>query len=400
VSLTILSEPNELGEKFRDCCRRYSRLDVAVAWCGDPTYKLPYGDLGEFRGQIHATVGISFNRTHPDAIAWFMQQDRVHLRIVRDDKALFHPKVYLFSRGDAYALIVGSSNLTFSGFHANVEVNAYVRGKFSDALPGVAQLRDRLSEWRTDAYSLVPSNRWLSAYRKRYVATLKKARKASVKTEPQAEEEIATASWLGQADWNVYHSEVLAGLKHYEEREDGIRAALDAGARLLVRPWRTTYFADEERRRVINGIGDYAALGHVGASGAFRRLIKNGRAAQHRTIVRSMNTIAGLSHPVQWSLLKRVLTDLVNLGPTMKVWGRLLCLVKPDLFCTISSPSVRANLSKVLEVPQSEFTQVAGYIKLIQLLHASPWFNSAAPQSKKAQYIWQRRVAFMDAIFY
>jgi hypothetical protein len=372
---------------------------VAVAWCGNPAYTLPYGHLDEFRGQIHATVGISFNRTHPDAIAWFMEQDRVRLRVVRDDKDLFHPKVYLFSRGDAYALIVGSSNLTYAGFYKNVEVNAYVTGTFSDT-PGVVRLRNRLLEWRTDAHSLVPTNRWLSSYRNKYVVALKKARRVSLMTEPQAEEEIASASWLGQAEWNVYYSKVLKGLNIYEEREDGIRAALDAGARLLARPWRATYFTDPERRRVINGLGDYAALGHVGASGAFQHLIKNGRARQHATIVRSMNTVSRLSPPVPWPRLQEALNDLVKLGPTMKVWGRLLCLVRPDLFCTVSSPSVRANLSKVLEVPQSEFTQVDGYIKLIQLLHASPWFNSTAPQSKRARYTWRRRVAFMDAIFY
>lgn len=39
MRLTILSGANELADKFRDCCRQYSRLDMAVAWCGDPTYK-------------------------------------------------------------------------------------------------------------------------------------------------------------------------------------------------------------------------------------------------------------------------------------------------------------------------------------------------------------------------
>jgi hypothetical protein len=401
VTVEILSGLAALDEKFRECCRRYGRLDVAVAWCGDPVKILPHGHLDKFRGQVHVTVGIAFNRTHPDALAQLMRHERTRVRVFRDDCALFHPKVYLFSRGDAYALFVGSSNLTFAGFYDNIEINTYIEGTFSSSRPiRVAELRALLSEWRTDAYSFVPSERWLNRYRSRYAITVKKARRIGLKTETQVEEEIADASWLSQADWSVYYGKVLAGLRRYEEQEKGIRRALDGGARLLKLPWKATYFAEIEKRRVINGLGDYAALGHVGASGSFQHLIKNGNARQHATIIRSINAIAAFPQPIPWHRLERALNNLVSLGPTMKVWGRLLCLTRPDLFCTVAAPTLRANLAEVLEIPRARFAEVDGYIKLVQLLHASPWFQAPAPHSARAKYIWGRRVAFMDAIFY
>jgi len=51
-------------------------------------------------------------------------------------------------------------------------------------------------------------------------------------------------------------------------------------------------------------------------------------------------------------------------------------------------------------LPQSRFESVDGYIQLLQLIHASPWCNSSKPIEKNEREIWQRRVAFMDAIFY
>ncbi|MCC6165013.1 MAG: phospholipase D family protein [Acidobacteria bacterium] len=401
MNIEILSGATSFADRFRECCSRYDRLDLAVAWCGDPSKTLPYDQIGAFRGQVDATVGIALNRTHPDAVSWFMGRQRTQVRIVDGENVFFHPKVYLFTKGDAFALFVGSSNLTFSGFYKNVEVNAYCEGSLSArGASGVKELRGRLSEWRTDSFSFVPSVRWLNGYRKRYQASLAKARKAGLVTEPQVEEQVASASWLRQADWNVYYGKVLAGLRG-SGREGGLRTALDAGERLLPRPWKTSYFSDVERRRVINGLGDdYASLGHVGASGAFRQLVRNGTAQQHATIVRSMNAISALPRPIPWRRLERVLHDLVRIGPTMKVWGRLLCLVRPDLFCTVAAPTVRANLSQVVGIGQGRFADVDGYIELIRLLHASPWFNTSAPQTRRAKEIWNRRVAYMDAIFY
>ncbi len=53
------------------------------------------------------------------------------MRIFRREKSLFHPKLYLFSDGDRYALFVGSSNLTYCGFYENLEANVLLEGTLS-----------------------------------------------------------------------------------------------------------------------------------------------------------------------------------------------------------------------------------------------------------------------------
>jgi len=129
-------------------------------------------------------------------------------------------------------------------------------------------------------------------------------------------------------------------------------------------------------------------------------LFASGTTKEKQTIVDIINDISILNQPINWNHLSDLLKSLIKLGPTIKVWGRLLCLVCPNLYCTVASISVRENLSKTLSLPQSRFESVDGYIQLLQLIHASPWFNSSKPIEKNEREIWQRRVAFMDAIFY
>jgi len=129
------------------------------------------------------------------------------------------------------------------------------------------------------------------------------------------------------------------------------------------------------------------------------------RLAHERVVARSasldaINRIAELNPPIRWRQLELHLRRLTRLGFTMKVWGRLLCLVRPDLYCTVSSLSVCSKLAELLGRPQASFGRADGYVELIQVLHESPWFNSKEPRDKSEAGVWRARVAFMDPIFY
>ena len=166
-------------------------------------------------------------------------------------------------------------------------------------------------------------------------------------------------------------------------------------------PWKVSHFSHIEKRRVIGGFGkDLGWLGNVGASGMFRQLLAGDDRKQLRSIVRALNAASELNPPISWKELEGILDDLVAKGFTMKIWGRLLCLSRPDLYCTVSSNSVRSSLSDTLNLPQVAFEKSKGYTELIRLAHHSPWFNSPSPADPDERAIWDRRMAFMDAIFY
>ncbi|MFC1635198.1 phospholipase D-like domain-containing protein [Planctomycetota bacterium] len=321
--------------------------------------------------------------------------------IFKDDTDLFHPKIYLFRSKQRYALFIGSSNLTYGGFYTNCECNCLIEGTTaSGADKDIRNLEKLLDLWRSSQFSFKPTAKWLAAYRRRYKTTAQKQRKQKMKTPPRAEEDIPTASWLRHADWSVYYRKVLSGLKKHGRNGQGYHDVLNAASQNLPIPWETDYFEDIEKRRIIGGIGEYGWLGHVSASGQFRSLLANGTLGQKTRIVNAINDIAQLYPPIPWPQLKSYLDSLIALGPTMKVWGRLLCIVRPDLYCTIAAITVRQNLSKTLSVPQDRFNSSEGYIQLIRLIHLSPWFNSVKPENETQAAIWERRAAFLDAIFY
>ena len=98
--------------------------------------------------------------------------------------------------------------------------------------------------------------------------------------------------------------------------------------------------------------------------------------------------------------VETLLGRLVRLGPSMKVWGRVLCLVRPDVFCTVSSDAVRTSLAETLGTTKKSFESPDGYVSLVRMLHSSPWFDSRRPKDRKERAVWERRVALLDAIFW
>jgi HKD family nuclease len=396
----VLCTVEALSAEFQRCCRDYDSLHIAVAWCGDPKHILPYKHLEDFKGKIVCTVGVSFNQTHPDAIAWLMRA-HADVRIFRKQSGLFHPKVFLFATGDRYALFAGSSNLTYSGFYRNREVNALAEGSFSTQdSEDVRCLTKLLEEWRSEALSFRPNNPWLQQYRKAYQRDLAKQRASKISTEALNEEEkIGGANWLAVADWKTYYGELISGLERHDRKPQSLHHVLDAAVNSLSQPWKPSYFKDVKARRIVGGIGEYGAMGNVAAAGGFKGLL-NSNGKQLDSMVATVNKIAKLQPPINWNELGRRLIKLVKLGHTMKVWGRVLALARPDLYCTVSSDPFRRNLAKLLSVPKSRFVKPEGYLDLIRFLHSTPWFNSPKPRDPKETAVWERRVAFMDGIFW
>src|ERR1019366_627535 len=88
------------------------------------------------------------------------------IRIFRREKCFFHPKLYLFTDGDCYAVFAGSSNLTYGGFYENWEANVLVEGVLSTDAADILELQGLLEKWRSVEFSFAPDKKWLKRYRK------------------------------------------------------------------------------------------------------------------------------------------------------------------------------------------------------------------------------------------
>ncbi|MDX9848857.1 MAG: phospholipase D family protein [Tenuifilaceae bacterium] len=398
MSEAIILDKTSFASEFERCCNQYTSLKMAIAWCGDPSHILPYSYLTstENKMNVEIIVGVTFNQTHPDAIQYFLDNG-IGVRIFKVEINLFHPKFYLFKVNNKFALFVGSSNFTYSGFYNNTEINSLSENDNSEQIHNIESL---FSQWQSDNYSFVPGEKWLKKYRKAYRQQRSIERKNKITTPRDNEESISTSNWLTQANWKLYLHKVNKGLSEKERDKFGYSAVLDAAQTKLPLPWDITIFDQIENRRIIGGMGKYGWLGHVAASGTFRQFMANGSRANKRAAVAAINNICGFMVPLNLKILAKELNKLTQIGPTIKVWSRILTILRPDIFCTVASTSVRENLSKTLQMPKSHFETVEGYIGLLELIHSCPWYISARPVAKKETKIWDRRAAFMDAIFY
>ena len=395
----ILDSQTRFMAEFHRCAGTYPTLDIAVAWLGNPRNSEPFRLIRDIASKTRVVAGVAFFQTHPEAIRWFID-NKANIRIFKDGMAVFHPKIYLFEKRKGFALFVGSSNFTNSGFTKNQETNCLIEGTYTKTPPrNLLAARRLIESWREDAVSFAPTDGWLRGYRAKYRKIANRHRKQRTPSPQIADEKTPDASWIEVADWAVYYRAVAARLAHLGGGEEH-HHILDLAAQAIPTPWRRRYFNDAENRRIIAGYRPYGWFGHVGANGNFRRMLANGNDEEQATIVRSINAAARLQTPVRWNLLERRLNSLVALGPSMNVWSRLLCLVRPDLYCTIASQSVRRNLSAVFHIPQRRIVQVDGYMELLAAIYDSPWFNSSRPNNASQALAWERRVALLDAVFY
>lgn len=397
---TFFASSNAFEKEFSRCCKQYPNLAMYVAWIGNPKAVIPFEYLYSM-SEIKAVIGVSFCQTHPDGIQLLMDLN-ADLRIAKDE-ILYHPKVYIFSGQKKKAIFIGSSNFTYHGYYKNHEANILIEGSENEKV--FKDVEADVKKWNDSNYSFKPNDNWLVKYGERYKKRRDKIKEADLDDEAEKEEESSNSSaWLVIADWDVYINKVMKGIKsHSTKYHESLSQKIDLLNRCsteLSLPWKSSYFKELDKRKLIGGMDQYGWLGHVAASGDFRRMLKNGSPLEHKTIVDSINAIAKLSIPLDVKKLKVHLDNLVALGPTMKVWGRLLSIVRPDLFCTISAPRVRKAIANTLDKSEKYFQDVDGYLMLLSLIHSSPWFNSKAPTAKNELEIWKRRAAFLDVIFY
>ena len=401
--MRILTD-NLFSTEFERCCREYSMLKICCAWAGKPELTFPYTYLNldnTSNLKIQILLGYSFDHTHPEAIKYFMN-NKCEIRIVRREILFFHPKVYLFTKKNKFALFVGSSNFTYSGFNDNIEINELIEGKLSgNNLNQINILLNKIDHWHTPKNSFIPNKTWLNKYTKDYYRQKAKEKKYGIPTASRDEDTKSPSDWLSRASWKVYYKKILEGLDDKKRDASNYFNIFNTSAKKLKLPLQVSIFDDIENRKIIGGIGQqYGWLGHVGASWRFRDFMVNGDIRNKRKALKAINTIYRLSIPLNIEELKSELITLYSIGPTMKVWSRIFTIIRPDIFCTVASTSLRNNLAETLGIPRNHFETPEGYIKLIELIHSSPWFKSIEPNNKKEVLYWKTRVAFMDAIFY
>lgn len=203
------------GAEFERCCNEYSSLDIATAWCGDPSRTLPYAYLAPEKNElkISLTMGVYFNQSHPESIRYFIDSG-IDIKIFKNELALFHPKIYLFKNNNKAALFIGSSNFTYCGFYNNIELNLLTEGVIAgDFKVEINKIEKLLSHWHSNKCSFLPEEKWLAKYINAYKKQRSTEKNNNITTPSDHEEAISHSNWLANSNWSIYFKKVIAGLK-------------------------------------------------------------------------------------------------------------------------------------------------------------------------------------------
>jgi len=409
MRVTVLTDDLALRETLSRLCSRYRRLEAAVAWCGSPGSGVPYDLLGPIARRTTALVGVDFDHTHPDGLAR-LRELGVAVRIVDKCDGIFHPKVYLFSRQGRSALLVGSANLTPSAFFDNREAAVLLEGSLLEMRTTVAQIRSALAGWRGLSTSM--TSRWLDEYRKQFKWACGPFKGSRKRLSPAVRDEQSTTplTFIRKASWAEFYAKVKSRLRR-EKRIDPWGVVL-RDARTIIPGDLTVSMLDKRNvRSLLLGRGPkgiYAMFGSVTANGrSLPMFLNRGSDRQRRYLVKVFNAVKKMGRRVDYDELLRMFEGLWSLRARrgtwiwMSTWGRILLLARPNVYLSICYDGVREHLAEQLNMPKSKLNTPKGYVEVLKLLHATPWFNSPRPgRPGEEQWIWDNRVAYIDALYY
>lgn len=119
--MEIVSSPEEISEILCKAIKKYKNVSFAVAWASANTKVYQLLIQKENKKKIfNSVVGLHFYQTHPDFLESFILHKEV--KFVKNQKGVFHPKIYLFWNSNTdWLSIIGSANLTYSAMNENDE---------------------------------------------------------------------------------------------------------------------------------------------------------------------------------------------------------------------------------------------------------------------------------------
>jgi len=349
-------------------------------------------------------IGTHFHQTDPDLLEAL--RDVSGARVVSNSSAgTFHPKVYLFTTGKKFSLVLGSPNFTRAGFGANHEAALFIEGDTSENLyldvsNGIQAVWDKANRIRDD---------FLRAYRLKHQAT--RAARKDLETDlpiglPSADSDYRN---LLDDDWAAFVTRVKSDPEHdingrveimdcariwfsqtprFSDMTEGQRKAIAA-----------TYARNEPKPADIPAL-DWAWFGSMVGAGVFKGLVKS----QPKGLSAAMDFIprTGIVNEDDFEKFKVQFLNSFSEGERgggLATASRLLALKRPDYFVCVDSAN-KKKLSEAIGVKKAHLTLDAYWTHIIRPLLCSPWWNSSRPTGDLEGRIWDSRMAFIDAFCY
>jgi HKD family nuclease len=244
--MKLLAEPQTIYKSIKRLMAEYERYCWSVAWASS-TNPLFEELLAKQQRIERLVVGTHFYQTDPEFMKQFI--DSKSVRFVLETSGIFHPKVYLFKRGNEWACVLGSANFTGAAFDSNKEVCLLIDSTDQDANQVLRELKSTMARyWEMGSVLTVPV---LANYRSMWALQSKKRSSLEGQYGSHRVTKSAVEVDLFWWSWNQFFDTVASEKHHQLEK----RISVLRTARALFK--RTLHFSDmsQEERRGIAGFG-------------------------------------------------------------------------------------------------------------------------------------------------
>ncbi|MCW8137446.1 MAG: NgoFVII family restriction endonuclease [Planctomycetota bacterium] len=394
----------EIEDALLDLMRRFDTYEWAVAWAslGCEAADLLAKQSSRIRRLV---VGTHFHQTHPDFLDRFHREETA--RFVMSPRGIFHPKVYLFSKGATWEALIGSANFTRSAFEENQEVVVRVGNADDPAGTALEKLRStidaywesgkRLTSAEVEGYRAIWER--MAPMRDRLAGTYRSPRT----NRPDGGRGVSETE-IGLLAWPEFYRRVR------EDRYQSLAQRL--GVIRAARTWfrETPHFCDmdEQTRKRIAGTTyegkvpqDWLYFGSMKGAGVFKQLVIEN--SPELSLALDVLPLDGEVTRHEFDAFMDQFASAFE-GKERGANGlatatRLLAMKRPDYFVCLDSKN-RERLCAAFNISAS-IGREGYWDQLIARLQDCAWWTAQPPVGDQDERdVWHARAAFLDSLFF
>lgn len=392
--MRLIHNNDDLDASLQRLIRKSDGISIAVAWASRHT--AAFEQLVKAAPRLkQIVIGTHFYQTDPEVLASFINSKTV--RFILQPEGVFHPKVYLFYKEEAWTLIVGSANFTRGALTKNSEVMVEVTSSdVSDESIKADTTRLIQSYWKL-AQEVTFED--VERYRLLHKVHQRRLQKVAGTYGSAKTRKTPIESDVMSMDWPHYIARVG------QDKAHGInqRIQLMSEMRNIFIQYPTFSDMPSELRKAVAGlpskeIANSGWFGSMVGAGRFKNVI--GANSPHISSALSRIPSQG---PVDRDQYDAFIEDYIAAFPEgrhgLGTATRLLAMKRPDIFVCVDSKN-RRDLCRELGIVQDGLNYGRYWNEIVERVRDSPWWMATKPKNHDDAEVWKSRAAFLDAIFY
>lgn len=394
--MKLISTNSELRKQLKRLIEKYSHISIATAWASADTDA--FRALGSNEAKIvKAVIGTHFYQTHPDVLDQFAGSKKV--KFILQPDGVFHPKVYLFWRRDAWEVVIGSPNLTVGALTKNSELSVLITSE--DGTPTLKDEITRVIDGHWDeAKTVLPAE--AESYRKLWKLKARDLKKVADIFGGKLATKPATQSKIMPMEWTEY----LAAIR--KDKSHGFKDRLELISEIREYFQNHQHFNDMDLdvRKGIAGlpsksktIKNWAWFGSMKGAGTFAGLINTSNEA-FSSALDEIPLVGEIRREHYDRFIEQYLKAYEGGRDGLATATRLLAMKRPDVFLCVDAQNKKRLADDVGIVRADQLDYERYWEEVVERLMQSPWWQSPEPSNALEREAWHARAAMLDAIFY